>query len=113
MFVLYAWFYSLIEDEENAVNGFRLWRERFPEEERAIAAVEAEVVPFRNDLKLFRNRLGFHGSTSRTHEAVGFQLFSNYSGTEILEAMLKFKSLGAALLAKENKGQTSVRPQLR
>jgi hypothetical protein len=105
MFILYAFFFSLVEDSADSVNAFRVWRVRFPEEETAIAAVEARVIPFRNDLRVFRNRLGFHGSRSRAHEAAGFDLFANHSGTDILNAMQKFKSLGAALLAKENAQQ--------
>jgi hypothetical protein len=101
MFVLYAFFYSLIEDSDEALNGFRVWRERFPEEDRAISAVEAQVSPFSSSLKVFRNRLGFHGSRSRSHEARGFEVFANHSGTEIWNGMRNFKSLGAALLAKD------------
>src|SRR5271165_6725288 len=37
MFMLYAFFYSLVEDSQDGLNGFRVWRERFPEEEHAIA----------------------------------------------------------------------------
>lgn len=102
MFLLYAFFFSLVEDDADSVNAFRVWRVRFPEEEAAIAAVEARVIPFKNDLRVFRNRLGFHGSRSRAHEAGGLDLFANHSGTDVLNAMRKFKSLGAALLAKEN-----------
>jgi hypothetical protein len=105
MFVLYAYFYSLVEDDHNSVNGFRIWRARYPEEETAIAAVESRVAPFRDDLKLFRNRLGFHGSRSRSHEAKALEVFSRHSGTEILNAMKDFKSLGAALFAKSNIAQ--------
>ena len=38
MFILYAYFYSPIEDSDDGLNGFRIWREHFPEEEEAIAA---------------------------------------------------------------------------
>jgi hypothetical protein len=102
MFILYAFFYSLVEDGADSINGFRLWRSRFPEEELAIAMVEGQVTPFVARLKLFRNRLGFHGSRSRAHESKGLELFSAHTGTEIWNAMKSFKSLGAALLAKEN-----------
>jgi hypothetical protein len=105
MFMLYAFFYSLIEDSDEGLNGFRVWRVRFPEEESAIAAVEAQVIPFSKKLKLFRNRLGFHGSRSRAHEARGLELFLMHSGSEIWEAIKNFKSLGSALLAKENARQ--------
>lgn len=102
MFVLYAFFYSLVEDSADSVNAFRLWRLRFPEEEAAIAHVEAQISPFVDKLRVFRNRIGFHGSLSRSHEAKGFDVFIQHSGTEIWEAMTSFKSLGSALLAKEN-----------
>jgi hypothetical protein len=100
MFILYAYFYSLIEDSSDGLNAFRIWREHFPEEERAIAAIEALVNPFKDDLRHFRNRLGFHGSRSRNHEARGFDLFANSSGTETMEAMKYFQALGAILLRK-------------
>ncbi len=51
MFVLYGWFYSLVEDADNSVNAFRVWRERYPKEESAIAEVEAEVVPLTKRFK--------------------------------------------------------------
>jgi hypothetical protein len=101
MFVLYAYFYSLIEDSGDGLNGFRVWREVWPQEGAAIAAVEARVIPFRDQLRLFRNRLGFHGSRTRSHEAVGFDLFNNHSGNEVFECMKLFKSLGAALLGMD------------
>lgn len=101
MLVLYAYFYSMIEDDEQAVNGFRIWRKKWPEEEKAIAAVESKVAPVREGLRLFRNRIGFHGSRSRDHEKCGFDFFAEHSGTEVWEAMGNFKSLGAALFAKD------------
>ena len=105
MFVLYAFFYSLIEDEVSGLNGFRVWRQRYPEEENAIAAVEAQATRFKKDLRLFRNRLGFHGSRTRAHEASGLDLFVRHSGTAIFNAMKNFKALGSALLGKDNARQ--------
>ena len=101
MFMLYGMFYSLIEEDPKSINAFRVWRQYFPAEETEIAAVEAQVIPFIGDLKRFRNRLGFHGSASRAHEASGFDLFSKHSGGTIWTAMRNFKRLGAALLAKD------------
>src|ERR1017187_7213628 len=101
MLVLYAYFYSLIEDSSDGLNAFRIWRKHFPEEEQAIAAVEAQVVPFRHDLRIFRNRLGFHGSKSRTHESPGFDFFGNFTGDYTWNAMKNFKALAAILLAKD------------
>jgi hypothetical protein len=99
--ILYAYFYSLVEDSHDGLNAFRVWREHFPEEERAIAAVEAQIAPFTGDLRVFRNRLGFHGSRSWAHEAKGFDLFANTSGTAMLNTMKNFKALASILLRKE------------
>src|ERR1039458_8675223 len=66
MLVIYAYFYSLVEDSNDGLNAFRVWREHFPEEEDAIAAVEAQIKPFTKDLRAYRNRLGFHGCGRRT-----------------------------------------------
>jgi hypothetical protein len=101
MLVLYAYFYSLVEDSPDGLNAFRVWREHFPEEERAIAAVEAQIAPLTGDLRVFRNRLGFHGSRSWAHEAKGFDLFANTSGTAMWNIMKNFKALASMLLRKE------------
>jgi len=98
MFVLYAYFYSLVEDSDDGLNGFRVWREVWPQEKAAIDAVEGRVAPFRDRLRVFRNRLGFHGSRTRSHEAAAFGLFDKHTGTEIYETMRLFKHLGAGLL---------------
>jgi len=98
MFVLYAYFYSLVEDSDEGLNGFRVWREVWPRERAAIDAVETRVAPFRDRLRLFRNRMGFHGSRTRSHEAAAFELFDKHSGTEVYDAMRIFKHLGAGLL---------------
>jgi hypothetical protein len=101
MLVVYAYFYSLIETDEQGVNGFRIMREAFPEELSAINAVEKQTAPFMDDLRVFRNRLGFHGSRSRNHERQGFELFANFNGNELWNSILNFKALAATLLAKE------------
>jgi hypothetical protein len=101
MLLLYAYFYSLIEDSRDGLNGFRIWREHFPSEEAAIAAVEEQVMPFRDRLRIFRNKLGFHGSRTRVQESAGCDLFAQHSGTDIWNAMKNFKSLAAALFAHD------------
>ena len=101
MFQLYACLYTLVDDSKEGLNAFRIWREHFPHEEAAIAAVEQQIAPFKSDLRLFRNRLGFHGSRTRSHEAKGWDLFANASGSTMWNAMVNFKGLGSTLLAKE------------
>lgn len=101
MFILYAYFYSLVEDSEDGLNGFRVWREVWPSEEVAISAVESIVLPFVGRLRVFRNRLGFHGSRTRSHEAAGLDLFNQHTGDEVYNAMRLFKALGAALFGMD------------
>jgi len=47
---------------------------------------------------LFRTRIGFYGSRTRSHEAASFELFDKHSGTEVYDAMRIVKHLGAGLL---------------
>lgn len=101
MLLLYAFFYSLIEDSDDSINAFRIWRLKFPEEQTAIDAVEKHVAPMRDDLRVFRNRIAFHGSRTHKHESRGFDLFANQSGTKMLDTMKVFKKLNYGLLAKD------------
>lgn len=101
MMILYAFFYSLIENSDEGLDAFRIWKLKFPDELEAIDALAKLIVPLRPDLRVFRNRLGFHGSRSQQHEAPGFELFGNHSGTKMLEVMKIFKLLNAALLLKD------------
>jgi hypothetical protein len=101
MYILYGFFYSLVEDSEDGLDAFRIWRLKFPDELATINALETHVAPMRTDLRLFRNRLGFHGSRSQTHESRGYDLFGNHSGTKMIEVMKVFKALNAALLMKD------------
>jgi len=98
MFLLYAFFFSLIEDSDDGLDAFRIWRKKYPGEGLAIAALEEQIVPLRPNLRVFRNRLGFHGSRTYQHESKGFDLFANHSGTKLIQAMKLFKALNAALL---------------
>jgi hypothetical protein len=101
MYVLYAFFYSLVEDAADAQDAFRIWRMKYPEEETAIAALELHVIPMRPELRVFRNRLAFHGSRSQGHELKGYELFGAHSGTKMIEVMNVFKLLNAALIQKD------------
>ncbi|MES2391033.1 MAG: hypothetical protein V4555_05290 [Acidobacteriota bacterium] len=101
MGLLYAFFYSLVEDSEDSVDAFRIWRLKFPDEHTAINALEKHVAPMRDDLRVFRNRLGFHGSRSHQHESRAYDLFGKHSGTKMIEVMKVFKALNAALISKD------------
>ena len=107
MLVLYAYFYSLVEDSNDGLNGFRVWRGRLPEEEAVIAVVEATVQPLLNHLRLFRNRLGFHGSRTWNRESAAFDLFNQHSGMDVFNAMKRFKAMNAALFGMDAKLQAN------
>ena len=107
MFLLYSFFYSLVDQDSRGVNAFRIWRARFPAEERVITALENRVNPVIPDLKTFRHRLGFHGSTSLNHQNPGLDLFGAHSGTKMLNLMKQYKSLNAWLAELEMATQAS------
>jgi hypothetical protein len=101
MFVLYSFFYSLIDDDSSSTNAFRIWRAKYPNEELAIAAVEFRVIPIKPYLRTFRNKVGFHGSRSSARQEPGLDLFGAHSGTKMLNVIKQFKALNAALLELE------------
>ncbi len=101
MLLVYAYLYSLVEDSDDGLNAFRIWREHFPQEEMAIAAVKVADSRISGKIKKFRNRLGFHGSRTRAHESSGFDFFGTATGDCTWKAILNFKALAANLLAKE------------
>lgn len=98
MSVVYSFFYSLIEPDSKGVDFFRIWRARLPEAATDIDALEARVAPIRDDLRLFRNRFGFHGSRSREREAAAFDLLLNHQGSHIYQVILDTRDLSTKLL---------------
>ena len=96
--VVYSFFYSLIERDPNGIDFFRIWRTRAPEMASELDTLEARVQPMKDDLRVFRNRFGFHGSTSREHEAAAFKLLEVHTGTEIYNVILDTRNLSAKLL---------------
>lgn len=101
LLLVYAFFYSLVEDGDGALNAFRIWRACFPEEEAAIEAVESQVRPMLGELRVFRNRLGFHGSRTAARREPAFALFANHTGSSVWSAIVNFKALAAGLLWKQ------------
>ncbi|SRR6266404_187050 len=105
MSVVYSFFYSLIEPDPKGIDFFRLWRARVPEMTSELDALEARVAPMREGLRLFRNRFGFHGSTSREHEAVAFDVLAEYGGEAIYKAILDTRNLSTKLLDVKQRKQ--------
>ncbi len=70
-----SFLYSLFEDRPDSINLLKIWRgfdHPFGNELRTFAT---RLIPFKEELKLVRNRVGFHGSLSRNHERVGLGIF--------------------------------------
>lgn len=99
--VVYSFFYSLIEDDNKGVNFFRIWRERAPEFKEKLDKLEAKVSPFKDKLRLFRNRFGFHGSTNRKYEARAWELLADHSGSEIMDVIIETRNLSSELIQKK------------
>jgi len=98
MFLLYAFFYSLVDSDRNGLNAFRIWRIRHPEQENAIVALEVLVSPILPALRTFRNKVGFHGSRSHVDEGAGLEFFS-HPPLKMWNTISLFVKLHAALLA--------------
>lgn len=96
--VVYSFYYSLIEERENGIDFFRIWKRHAPEFTVELEILESRVAPLRENLRVFRNRYGFHGSTSREHESVAFDLLSQHSGNQLMDTILEMRNLSTRLL---------------
>lgn len=70
-----SFLYSLFEDRRDAINLLNVWQgfdHPFGEDLREFAI---RLEPFRKELRLVRNRVGFHGSLNRSHERAGLGIF--------------------------------------
>lgn len=75
LFETASFLYSLFEDGQNAINLLNVWRgfdHPFGDE---LQNCVARLSPFKEELRLVRNRIGFHGSLNRSHERAGLGIF--------------------------------------
>jgi len=75
-----SFLYSLFEQRTDSINLVRMWQgfdHPFANDLREHAR---RLDAFKADLKLVRDRLGFHGSITRSHERVGLGVFDVESG---------------------------------
>lgn len=107
--VIYSYFYSIIDDRDDSINVFRIWKQQYPEHTQQIDAVETEVQPHKQYFLLFRNNVGFHGAVSRKGHIKGMSLFEKISGEDALQLMLSVRNLSTHLIA--TKKQLSDVPQ--
>jgi len=98
MSVVYSFFYSLIETDPKGINFFHIWRKRQPTLTAELDALEKQIDPMRNGLRQFRNRFGFHGSRSRSHESSAFDVLKQFDGAQIYKAMIDTRNLSTRLI---------------
>lgn len=75
-----SFLYSLFEDRGDSVNPLRVWQGFDHPFSKELQDYSARLSPFKEELKLVRDRLGFHGSLTRSHEGAGLGVFDVDSG---------------------------------
>jgi hypothetical protein len=70
-----SFLYSLFEDREDSINLLRVWQGFDHPFGNELQDYSTRLSPFKEELKLVRNRLGFHGSLTRSHEGAGLGIF--------------------------------------
>ncbi len=75
-----SFLYSLFEDRTDSINLLRVWGGFDHPFGNDLQEHATRLDPFKGDLKLVRDRLGFHGSLTRSHERGGLGVFDVNSG---------------------------------
>lgn len=79
-FATASFLYSLFEDRPDSIDLVKVWRGFDHPFGNELQDSVTRLSPFKDELKLVRNRLGFHGSLSRSHERAGLGIFDVNSG---------------------------------
>jgi hypothetical protein len=98
MAVVYSFFYSLIEKDPKGIDFFRIWQKRRPDMSAELNELENYIEPMREGLRVFRNRFGFHGSTTREHEAPAFDVLKQFDSSQIYRVMIDMRNLSTKLI---------------
>lgn len=96
-----SFLYSLFEDSDSAINVPQVWKgfdHPFIDDLHAIGEI---LRPLKEDLRLVRNRLGFHGSLSRDRERAGLRMFDVDSGRahQFVDAVRNVEQLFLRMIA--------------
>ena len=75
-----SFLYSLFEDRGDSVNLLRVWQGFDHPFSHELQDYSTRLSPFKEELKLVRDRLGFHGSLTRSREGAGLGVFNVDSG---------------------------------
>ena len=101
--IVYSYFYSVIDDRDDSINVFRIWKKKYPDHLEEISRIEVEIEPYKAFFMKLRHNVGFHGSTSQKGNKVGMQLFKNVDGKVALELMLAVRNLSTHLISVHKK----------
>ncbi len=75
-----SFLHSLFEERSDSINLVRLWQGFDHPFTKDLQGHATRLDAFKEDLKLVRHRLGFHGSLTRSHEKAGLGIFDMESG---------------------------------
>jgi len=101
--VVYSYFYSVIDDRDDSINVFRIWKQKYPDHLVEVSRVEDKVTLYKSFFLKFRHNVGFHGSISEKGTKVGMQLFEEVDGNTTLDLMLSVRNLSTHLISLERK----------
>jgi hypothetical protein len=76
VFEMASFLYSFFEDRPDSINLLKIWRGFDHPFGNELQTCATRLTPFKEELKLVRNRIGFHGSLSRSHERAGLDIRS-------------------------------------
>lgn len=94
-----SFLYSLFEDRTDSIHLARVWAGFDHPFYDALTAIENRLQPFKPQLKLVRDRYGFHGSLSRTREAEGFDILQDPLARDLCTLIHDVKQLAVHMIA--------------
>src|SRR5262249_22145683 len=91
---------SLFDDRKDSVNLLKIWQGFENPFEVDLQNFAKNLAPFKDQLKLVRNRIGFHGSLSRSHEKAGLDIFDVETprGAEFAALMRDMQNLALKMI---------------
>lgn len=105
--------YSLFEHRSDSINLAEVWKDFDHPFVKELHDCVTRLSPFKEEVKLLRNRLGFHGSLSRDRERAGLGIFDVDSGNarEIAKLVRDMQQLFLRMINWYIKGMdSSMRP---
>jgi len=75
LFQTASFLYSLFDDTKDSTNLLKIWRGVEHPYRDDLQQFAKKLKPFKKELSLVRNRIGYHGSLTRNHEKAGLGIF--------------------------------------